>query len=85
MAGTNTETLCSQSMFAGRGQQRLQVRVPVGFTSNASHWGYLPQPLGVERSLETLGRLCDMRTPVDLTEDDCRVIGRIVRRAAETT
>jgi len=58
---------------------------PVGFTSNASHWGYLAQPLGVERSLQTLGRLCDMRIPLDLTDGDCRVIGRIVNTAAGTT
>jgi hypothetical protein len=61
------------------------VETPVGFTSNASHWGYLAQPLGVDRSLETLGRLCDMRIPLDLTEDDCRLVGRIVSRAAVTT
>jgi dTDP-4-amino-4,6-dideoxygalactose transaminase len=61
------------------------VETPVGFTSNASHWGYLPQPLEVERSLETLGRLCDMRIPLDLSEEDCRTIGRIVRAATAMT
>ena len=61
------------------------VETPVGFTSNASHWGYLPQPLGVDRSLATLAQLCDMRIPLDLTDDDCRIIGRIVRAAAAGT
>ena len=61
------------------------VETPVGFTSNASHWRYLPQPLGVDRSLATLAQLCDMRIPLDLTDADCGVIGRIVGHAAVTT
>lgn len=61
------------------------VETPVGFTSNASHWEYLAKPLGVDRSLDTLSQLCDMRIPPDLSDDDCSVIGRIVRAAAAAT
>lgn len=55
---------------------------PMGFTSNASHWHYLAEPIGVEKSLATLARLCDMRIPLDLDDADCSLVGEIVRDAA---
>ena len=58
---------------------------PIGFTSNASHWHYLAEPVGVEKSMATLARLCDMRIPLDLDDADCRLIGEIVGDAAAST
>ena len=55
---------------------------PVAFTSNYQHWHYLAAQAPMPQSLQVLGRLLDLRTPLTLTPDDCRLIGQIVRVAA---
>jgi dTDP-4-amino-4,6-dideoxygalactose transaminase len=54
---------------------------PQGFTSNYTHWRYLRQTQQVPASLPLMEGLCDMRIPLSLTDEDCMLIGRIVRAA----
>ena len=54
---------------------------PVGFTSNHSHWRYLEEPQQLTASLPLMAKLCDMRIPLSLTDDDCALIGEIARAA----
>jgi len=54
---------------------------PQGFTSNYTHWRYLRQTQDVPASLPLMAGLCDMRIALSLTDDDCALIGRIVRAA----
>ncbi len=54
---------------------------PQGFTSNYTHWRYLRQAQQLPASLPLMAGLCDMRIPLSLTEEDCVMIGRIVRVA----
>lgn len=54
---------------------------PQGFTSNYTHWRYLRQTQQVPASLPLMEGLCDMRIPLSLTDEDCALIGRIVRVA----
>jgi dTDP-4-amino-4,6-dideoxygalactose transaminase len=54
---------------------------PVAFTSNYEHWHYIDQKPDLQKSKAVLKQLCDLRTPVSLTDDDCVLIGRIVATA----
>ena len=56
------------------------VEKPEGFTSHFEHWRYL-EPALLPRTRALLRGLCDMRIPLSLTQDECAVIGRIVRFA----
>ena len=56
---------------------------PLAFTSHYGHWHYLGQPPEMPQSRAVLGRLLDLRTPLSLTDEDCALIGRIVRLAAD--
>lgn len=50
-----------------------------GFTSNYTHWHYLRQQPAVPASLGLMQGLCDMRIALTLTDQDCQMIGRILR------
>ena len=54
---------------------------PQGFTSNYTHWSYLRQTPDVPHSLAFMAGLCDMRIALSMDEDDCVMVGRIVRSA----
>lgn len=56
--------------------------VPTAFTSHYGHWHYLPRQAPMPRSRAVLRQLLDLRTPLSLTPDDCRLIGQIVQVAA---
>ena len=51
---------------------------PAGFTSRYDNWRYAPCPR-MPRSDRVLRGILDMRLPLTFTEDDCRLIARIVR------
>jgi dTDP-4-amino-4,6-dideoxygalactose transaminase len=53
-------------------------RAPQGYTSASAHWRYMRDaytPPGTEAALE---RLCDMRIPLTLTEEECVIITTII-------
>lgn len=54
---------------------------PRGFTSNYLHWRYVRQSQHVPASLPLMAGLCDMRISLSLTDDDCALVGDIVRAA----
>ncbi len=56
---------------------------PVAFTSNYGHWHYLGETPALPQSDGVLSQLLDLRTPLSLTDDDCRLIGRIVLAACD--
>lgn len=58
------------------------LRVPTAFTSHFGHWHYLPEQAPMPRSRQVLSQLLDLRTPLSLTPEDCRLIGQIVQVAA---
>ena len=58
------------------------LRVPTAFTSHFGHWHYLPEQAPMPQSQAVLGQLLDLRTPLSLTPEDCRLIGQIVQVAA---
>lgn len=58
------------------------LRVPTAFTSHFAHWHYLPEQAPLPQSQRVLRQLLDLRTPLSLTPDDCRLIGQIVHVAA---
>ena len=55
--------------------------VPTAFTSHYGHWHYLPEQAPMPRSRAVLRQLLDLRTPLSLTPEDCRLIGQIVQVA----
>jgi dTDP-4-amino-4,6-dideoxygalactose transaminase len=57
------------------------MRVPTAFTSNYGHWHYLAAQDPMPQSQQVLRHLLDLRTPLSLTVDDCRLIGAIVAAA----
>ena len=54
-----------------------------GFTSVPRHWRYAPGQTGLDDSHRILATLCDIRTPVSLTDEDCDLIAAIVRDSLE--
>ena len=58
------------------------LRVPTAFTSHFGHWHYLAEQAPMPQSHGVLRQLLDLRTPLSLTPDDCRLIGQIVQVAA---
>lgn len=58
------------------------LRLPTAFTSHFGHWHYLPPQAPLPQSQRILRQLLDLRTPLSLTPDDCRLIGQIVQVAA---
>ena len=58
------------------------LRIPTAFTSHYGHWHYLPEQAPMPKSQSVLRQLLDLRTPLSLTPEDCRLIGQIVHVAA---
>ena len=52
---------------------------PVGFTSRHEHWKYVKESGRAATADDVLHRLCDMRLPIWLTDDDCDLIAGILR------
>jgi dTDP-4-amino-4,6-dideoxygalactose transaminase len=55
-----------------------------GFTSAPRHWAYAGAQGPLDQTHAVLATLCDIRTPVTLTDDECDLIAAIVRDAIET-
>ena len=56
--------------------------VPTAFTSHFGHWHDLDEQAPMPQSTRVLRQLMDLRTPLSLTPEDCRLIGQIVLAAA---
>ncbi|WP_439573584.1 DegT/DnrJ/EryC1/StrS family aminotransferase [Phreatobacter sp.] len=54
-----------------------------GFTSAPRHWTYAGPQGPLDATHRVLAGLCDIRTPVALTDDDCDLIADIVRDGVE--
>ncbi|PZR92381.1 MAG: aminotransferase [Stutzerimonas stutzeri] len=61
----------------GAGRQR-------GFTSAPRHWRYAGEQGPMARTHAVLAGLCDIRTPLSMTEEECDLAATIVREAIET-
>jgi len=56
-------------------------QTPLGFTSTWKHWRYVEEEQPLPETERMLAALCDMRIPLSLTEEDCRLIADILRDA----
>jgi dTDP-4-amino-4,6-dideoxygalactose transaminase len=56
----------------------------IGFTSAPRHWRYTGEQGDLGRTHGVLANLCDIRTPVTLTDAECDLIAEIVRDSLET-
>lgn len=54
---------------------------PLGFTSLYEHWRYVTEPQRLQQTDTVLKRLCDMRIPLCLTDDQCRLIAAIIHES----
>ncbi|MBA4269070.1 MAG: aminotransferase [Methylobacterium sp.] len=61
----------------GAGRQR-------GFTSAPRHWRYAGEQGPMAQTHAILAGLCDIRTPLSLTDEDCDLVADILREAIET-
>ena len=61
----------------GAGRQR-------GFTSAPRHWRYAGEQGPMAQTHAVLAGLCDIRTPLSLTDADCDLVAEILREAIET-
>jgi dTDP-4-amino-4,6-dideoxygalactose transaminase len=52
---------------------------PLGFTSVASHWGYVEGRQNLPQSERVLSEVCDMRIPLALTLENCDTIVAVIR------
>ncbi len=55
-----------------------------GFTSAPRHWRYAGEQGPMQQTHAVLAGLCDIRTPLSLTDEDCDLVAEIVREAIET-
>lgn len=55
-----------------------------GFTSAPRHWRYAGAQSPLPRTHAVLAGLCDIRTPLSLTDEECDLVADIVCEAAET-
>ncbi|HRK23524.1 MAG TPA: DegT/DnrJ/EryC1/StrS family aminotransferase [Beijerinckiaceae bacterium] len=55
-----------------------------GFTSAPRHWRYAGDQGALAPTHRVLASLCDIRTPVTLSDEDCDLIAEIVRESIET-
>ncbi len=51
---------------------------PKGFTSRYTDWGYISEEQALPKTLGVLRGLCDMRIPLSLTDEECRLIASII-------
>ena len=51
---------------------------PKGFTSRYVDWGYISEEQALPKTLGVLRGLCDMRIPLSLTAEECRLIASII-------
>ncbi|WP_376988845.1 DegT/DnrJ/EryC1/StrS family aminotransferase [Bosea sp. R86505] len=61
----------------GAGRQR-------GFTSAPRHWRYAGEQGPMAQTHAILAGLCDIRTPLSLSDEDCDLAAEILREAIET-
>ncbi|KPF71590.1 hypothetical protein IP69_06120 [Bosea sp. AAP35] len=55
-----------------------------GFTSAPRHWRYAGEQGPMAQTHAILAGLCDIRTPLSLTDEDCDLAAEILREAIET-
>lgn len=55
----------------------------IGFTSAPRHWAYAGEQGPLAATHDVLATLCDIRTPVTLTDEECDLIAEIVREAVD--
>ncbi len=56
---------------------------PVGFTSAYESWKYFGELPYLANTKRILATMCDMRIPLTFTEDDCKLIIKIIKQVAE--
>jgi dTDP-4-amino-4,6-dideoxygalactose transaminase len=56
----------------------------LGFTSAPRNWRYAGPQGVLERTHNILAKLCDIRTPVTLSDDDCDLIAEIVTECVDS-
>ena len=55
-----------------------------GFTSAPRHWRYAGEQGDLSATHRVLAGLCDIRTPVSMTDEECDLVALIVRETLET-
>ncbi len=78
-----------QRFLAIAGSQGLPIKWfgadrQAGFTSAPRHWRYAGEQGDLDATHRVLDGLCDIRTPVSMTDDECDLAALIVREALET-
>ncbi len=56
---------------------------PLGYTSSYDSWRYLGPCPDLPKTRQILSSLCDMRIPLTLSLDDCRLLAQCITRAAQ--
>lgn len=56
----------------------------IGFTSAPRHWRYAGDQGSLAKTHRVLATLCDIRTPVSMTDDECDLVADIVREAVQS-
>jgi dTDP-4-amino-4,6-dideoxygalactose transaminase len=56
----------------------------IGFTSAPRHWTYAGEQGDLAQTHAVLASMCDMRTPLAMTDDECDLAADIVREAIES-
>ena len=64
-----------------RSRATAHCKQPAGFTSRHDHWGYLAARDEVPNADRILARLCDVRLPLALDDDDCEAIAAVLGAA----
>ena len=75
------ERFVDQCAAQGVGIKWFGRSTPQGFTSTWQDWRYVGDAQELPRTRQLLDSLFDMRIPLDLTDDDCKLIAGIISNA----
>lgn len=83
LSSAQIETALAHAKSRGVAIKWFGASEQIGFTSAPRHWRYAGEQGELARTHAVLATLCDIRTPVSLTDDECDLIATIVREAID--
>jgi hypothetical protein len=79
-----THTFLARTKARGLPIKWFGAKMQAGFTSAPRHWSYAGAQGDLIQTHDVLAGLCDIRTPVSMTDEECDLAADIVREAIQS-
>lgn len=83
LSRSDIEAVLARAQMRGLPVKWFGAAEQIGFTSAPKHWRYVGEQSDLAQTHAVLATLCDIRTPVSLTDDECDLIADIMREAID--